>query len=152
MEFIQFLDREGIEILRMIEQAGYSIEENTSICLLGKSYAGFLKKRQKIIVICTDNAKRKEGYTILRDRSSDKFERTARHIKKALRHEAVHVAQECNGGKILDIKKGLTMNPAKIDALKGSKKISGEEEKEKQAYILEDKPKLLRKELKKYCL
>ena len=44
------------------------------------------------------------------------------------------------------------MNPAKIDALKGSKKISGEEEKEKQAYILEDKPKLLKRELKKYCL
>ena len=44
------------------------------------------------------------------------------------------------------------MNPAKIEALKESKKISGEEEKEKQAYILEDKPKLLKKEFKKYCL
>ena len=152
MEFIQFLDREEIEILRMVEQAGYSTEENTSECLLGEKYVGFLKKRQKTIIICTNNAKKKEGYTLLRNRNSDTFERTARHIKKALRHEAVHVAQECNGGKLLDINKGLSMNPAKIDALKGSKKISGEEEKEKQAYILEDKPKLLKKEFKKYCL
>ena len=152
MEFIQFLDREGIEILRMVEQAGYSTEENTSECLLGEKYVGFLKKRQKTIIICTNNAKKKEGYTLLRNRNSDTFERTARHIKKALRHEAAHVAQECNDGKLLDIKKGLSMNPAKIDALKGSTKISGEEKKEKQAYILEDKPKLLKREFKKYCL
>ena len=119
---------------------------------IGWKICGFLKKRQKTIIICTNNAKKKEGYTLLRNRNSDTFERTARHIKKALRHEAVHVAQECNSGKLLDIKKGLSMNPAKIDALKGSKKISGEEEKEKQAYILEDKPKLLKKEFEKYCL
>ena len=152
MEFLQFLDREEIEILRMVEKAGYSTEENTSECLLGEEYVGFFKKRQKKIIICTNNVKRKEGYTLLRNRNSDRFERTAKHIKKALRHEAVHVAQECNGGKLLDIKKRLSMNPAKIDALKGSKKISGEEEKERQAYILEDKPNLLKKEFKKYCL
>ena len=152
MEFIEFLHREEIEILRMVEQAGYSTEENTSECLLGEKYVGFLKKRQKTIIICTNNAKKKEGYTLLRNRNSDTFERTAKHIKKALRHEAAHVAQECNGGKLLDINKRLSMNPTKIDALKGSKKISGEEEKEKQAYILEDKPKLLKKEFKKYCL
>ena len=44
------------------------------------------------------------------------------------------------------------MNPAKIKALNGSRKISGEEEKEKQAYILEDRPKQVKKELQKYCL
>ena len=152
MEFLEFLGREEIEILRMVEQAGYSTEENTTLCLLGEQYVGFLKKRQKTIIICTDNAKKKEGYTILRNRNSDVFERTAKHIRKALRHEAVHVAQECNDGKILDIKKKSSMNPAKIEALKESKKISGEEEKERQAYILEDKPKSLTKELKKYCL
>ena len=152
MEFVEFLDRVDIEIMRMVEKAGYSIEENTSLCLLSQKYAGFLKKEEKKIVICTDNAKKKEGYTILRKRNTDTFERTARHIKKALRHEAVHVAQECNYGNLLDIKKSLSMNPSKIQALRGSRKISGEEEKERQAYILEDQPRLIIKELKKYCL
>ena len=64
----------------------------------------------------------------------------------------MHVAQECNNGKLLDIKKRISMNPTKNKALNGSKKISGEEEKERQAYILEDQPILLKKELKKYCL
>ena len=152
MEFIDFLDRVEVEIVRMVEQAGYSTEENTSLCLLNEKYAGFIKKKEKTIVICTDNAKKQEGYKNLRNRNSDIFERTAIHIKKALRHEAVHVAQECNEGNLLKINQRLTINPAKDEALKGSRKISGEEEKEKQAYILEDKPKLLKRELKKYCL
>ena len=152
MEFIEFLDKEEIEIIRMVEQAGYSTDENTSVCLLSDKYAGFLKKREKTIVICTDNAKKREGYTILNKNNYDILERTARHIKKALRHEASHVAQECNNGNLLDIKKKLLLGPAKMEALRGSKRISGEEEKEKQAYILEDKPELLKKELEKYCL
>ena len=152
MEFIEFLDRVDIEIMRMVEKAGYSIEENTSLCLLSKKYAGFLNKREKKIIICTDNAKKKEGYTILRKSKDDTFERTAILIKKALRHESVHVAQECNNGNLLNIKLNLSINPAKSEALKGSIKISGEEEKEREAYILEDKPRLVKKELEKYCL
>ena len=152
MEFIEFLDREEIEIIRIVEQVGYTTIENTPLCLLSNKYVGFLQKKQKTIIICTDNAKKKENYTIRRSNDDDVFERTALHIKKALRHEAAHVAQECNNGKLLNIKKNLEMNSAKIEALKGSIIISGDEEKERQAYILEDKPKLLKKELKKYCL
>ena len=113
---------------------------------------GFLIKKDKQIIICTDNAKNREGYTILRNRNTSNFERTAIHIKKALRHEAAHIAQECNNGKLLNIKQKLSMNPAKNKALEGSIKISGEIKKEIQAYILEDKPRLLKKELKRYCL
>ena len=152
MEFIEFLDRIEIEIIRLVEKAGYSTKENTNLCLLGGNYVGFFIKKQKTIIICTNNAKKRENYTLFRKGNTDKFERTALHIKKALRHEAAHVAQECNGGKLLEIKKSLSMNPAKIKALKGSMRISRQKEKEMQAYILEDKPKLLKKELKKYCL
>ena len=152
MEFIEFLDRIEIEIIRMVEKAGYSTEENTELCLISKNYVGFLKKREKKIVICTDNAKKREGYSLLSKRNNDRFERTAVHIKKAVRHEAVHVAQECNDGKLLDIKYKLRMNKSKKEALKGSTYISGEENKEIQAYILEDRPILVKKELKRYCL
>ena len=41
---------------------------------------------------------------------------------------------------------------SKTEALKGSTKISGEEKKEIQAYILEDRPKLVKEELNRYCL
>ena len=53
---------------------------------------------------------------------------------------------------LIKIEKKFLMNASKMKALNGSIKISGEEEKERQAYILENKPKLVEEELKKYCL
>ncbi len=152
MEFEEFLDGTEVEIIKMIEEAGYQTEENTQPCLVSNDYVGFLNKKRKVIIICTNNAKERENHTLLRDKNKDAFVRTALHIKKAVRHEAVHVAQECNDGKLLNLEKKLTMNPSKRQALNKSIIISGEEEKEKQAYILESKPKLVKKELKKYCL
>ena len=152
MEFVDFLDKKEIEIIKIVEQAGYKIEENKPLCLVSNNYVGFLNKRKKVLIICTNNAKKREGYTILRKKDNDTFERTALHIKKALRHEAVHVAQECNNGNLLDIDEKLSMSPLKLRALNESIKISGERDKERQAYILENKPKLVEKELRKYCL
>ena len=152
MEFVDFLDKKEIEIIKIVEQAGYKIEENKPLCLVSNNYVGFLNKRKKVLIICTNNAKKREGYTILRKKDKDTFERTALHIKKALRHEAVHVAQECNNGNLLNIDGKLSMSPLKLKALNESIKISGEREKERQAYILENKPKLVEKELRKYCL
>ena len=152
MEFIEFLDRAEMEIIKIVENAGYKTKENTELCLTSENYVGFLNKSTKEIIICTYNAKKRERYTLMRKNNKDIFERTALHIKKAIRHEAVHVAQECNDGNLLKIDRKISMNSSKINALKGSIRISGEEEKEKQAYILEDKPSLLIKELKKYCL
>ena len=140
MEFVDFLDKKEIEIIKIVEQAGYKIEENDPLCLGSDDYVGFLNKRKKVLIICTNNAKKREGYTILRKKDNDTFERTALHIKKALRHEAVHVAQECNNGNLLNIDEKLSMSPLKLKALNESIKISGEREKERQAYILENKP------------
>ena len=152
MEFIEFLDRTEVEIIKIIKMAGYRTAEDTKLCLLSENYVGFFDKRRKEIIICTSNAKKREGYTLLRRNNKDSYKRTALHIKKALRHEAVHVAQECNDGNLLKIDRKLSMNPSKINALNESIRISGEEEKERQAYILEDKPRLVKNELLKYCL
>ena len=152
MEFEYFLNKAEIEIIKIVRQAGYQVEENTKPCLVSDDYVGFLNKKKKVIIICTNNAKKRERYELLINKNKDTFERTALHIKKALRHEAVHVAQECNDGKLLKINQKLSISPSKIKALKESIRISGEEEKERQAYILENKPKLVIKELKKYCL
>ena len=152
MEFIGFLDKIEVEIIKMVEEAGYKTAENTKLCLLGEDYVGFFNRKKKEIVICTSNAKKREGYTILRKNSKEVFEKTALHIKKAIRHEAVHVAQECNNGNLLEIDGKLSMNSSKINALNGSIRISGEEEKERQAYILEDRPRLIKNKLRRYCL
>ena len=53
---------------------------------------------------------------------------------------------------LLEIDGKLSMNSSKVNALNGSIRISGEEEKERQAYILEDRPRLIKNKLRRYCL
>ena len=121
---------------------------------MGKfQYFGFLKKRQKTVVICTNNAKDVGGYYIPKARSDSDYDPTKIYINRALRHEAVHVAQGCNNGNLLNMKemKKFTFNKYKKEALKGSTLVSGSEEKEREAYLLEDKPKTIIIALRRYC-
>ena len=50
LEFILFLNAHEEKIVELIQKAGYELEENTPLCLLGNKYFGFLKIKQKRIV------------------------------------------------------------------------------------------------------
>ena len=71
MEFLAYLDRIEVEIIKAVEKAGYKAEENSPLCSLSNDYVGFLDKRKKVVIICTNNAKKREGYTLLRKNKKD---------------------------------------------------------------------------------
>ena len=76
-------------------------------------------------------------------------------IRKALRHEATHAVQKCNNNKTVGEIKKLEnkLHQSKRRALEFStSNFSGTYAKEVEAYILEDKPKKVKKMIKKYCL
>ncbi len=75
-------------------------------------------------------------------------------IRRALRHESVHVAQECNNGNLIqpENKKKIKMNSTKLGALKASVSLVGEKEKEYEAYSMEDQPRRIIKALEKFCI
>ena len=154
MEFLLFLTSKDKEILDLIYKARFSAEENTPLCLMSKKYFGFLKRKQRKVVICTKNAMDLGGYLIPKPGRDDGLDQTGIYIRRALRHEAVHVAQSCNNGAPLNLvkEKNLEIHPYKLNALKSSTKVSGNKEKEYEAYAMEDKPKLVIAALKKYCL
>tara|TARA_Y100001970_G_C14254327_1_gene874089 strand:- start:189 stop:653 length:465 start_codon:yes stop_codon:yes gene_type:complete len=154
MEFIIFLSKIDLEILKNIRMANYNIEENTPLCLIDKSYFGFLKKGTKTIVICTENAKLMGGYNFKKKNINEDQFKTKLYIRKALRHESTHVAQQCNNNKPLNIKgiNNKEVTDTKKLALRNSLKFGGNRSKEIEAYILQDKPKLVLKAIKKYCL
>ena len=60
MEFIEFIDRTEVEIIRMIEEAGYKTAENTKLCLLGENYVGFFNrvKRKLLFVQITQRSEK----------------------------------------------------------------------------------------------
>ena len=151
MEFILFLSKIDKEIIELINKSNHTIEENTALCLIDKKYVGFFKRREKAIVICTKNAKKLAGYR--EDKNYDNH-KTNIYIRRALRHEATHLVQSCNNNKPTGIIKNIEdrIHKAKLKALNSSVKLTGNYEKELEAYVLEDKPKKVKQILKSYCL
>ena len=155
MEFIIFLSKLDKEILDLLIKANYIVEENKIECLLNKEIKGLHNFKEKKIIICTENAKRKTNYKIKKNISNENNFKTERAIRKALRHEATHVIQKCNGNKVIGDIKDLErkLHPSKRKSLEFSTlKFAGTYAKEVEAYILEEKPKKVKNMIKKYCL
>ena len=152
MEFIIFLSKIDKEIIELIKKANYSIEENAPLCLIDKKFIGFHKKVEKSIVICTNNAKKISNYRKIKRNNNDNH-KTKLYIRRGLRHEATHMAQSCNNDKVTGLIKNLDqkIHKNKLNALNSSVKISGNFKKEVEAYVLEDKPKMVKKAIEKYC-
>ena len=154
MEFIIFLNKLDKDIFELIKKVNYSIEENSALCLIDKQYIGFHKKIDKKIIICTENAKNITNFKNKLKLNNENNHKTKLYIRRALRHEAMHMVQSCNGDEIIgDINKiKKKMNKNKEKAIKSSVKISGNLEKELEAYMMEDKPKKVKKAIIRYCL
>tara|TARA_Y100001970_G_C13885086_1_gene675782 strand:+ start:121 stop:618 length:498 start_codon:yes stop_codon:yes gene_type:complete len=154
MEFLLYLNSKEKEILELVYKAQYKVEENTPLCFLGDRYFGFLKKRQKTIVICTDNAKKLGGVPRYRNNYDREDGKTGIIIRRAIRHESVHVAQACNNSNLLNMlqSKDKVHKWYKKKALEGSTRLSKiSKEREYEAYLMEDNPKLVIAALKKFC-
>ena len=155
MEFIIFLSKLDKEILDLLIKAKYIVEENKVECFLNKEIKGLHNFEENKIIICTENAKKKTNYRKMKKQLNKDNIKTERAIRKALRHEATHAIQKCNNNKIIgDIKKlENKLHQSKRKALEFSaSNFSGTYAKEVEAYVLEDKPKKVKKLLEKYCL
>ena len=155
MEFILFLSRLDKEILDLLIEAKYIVEENKIECLLNREIKGLHNFKENKIIICTENAKRKTNYRKKKQNPNEENIKTERAIRQALRHEATHAIQKCNDNKTVEDIGNLEgkLHHTKRKALDFStSNFSGNYEKEVEAYILEDKPKKVKKFIKKYCL
>ena len=155
MEFIIFLSKLDKEILDLLIKANYIVEENKIECLLNKEIKGLHNFRENKIIICTDNAKRKTNYRNKKKGPNKDNFKTELAIRKALRHEATHAIQKCNNNKTVGDIKILEgkLHQSKRRALDFSTdNFYGTYAKEVEAYILEDKPKKVKKMIEKYCL
>ena len=155
MEFIIFLSKLDKEILNLLIKANYVVEENKIECRFNKQIKGLHNFKENKIIICTDNAKRKTNYSSKKQRTNRDNFKTELAIRKALRHEATHAIQKCNHNKTVGDMKNLEgkLHQSKRKSLEFStSNFSGTYAKEVEAYIFEDKPKKVKKMIKKYCL
>ena len=154
MEFILFLSKLDKEILELIKKTEYTVIENSAICEIGKNFVGFHNGKEKVIIICTENAKRLGHYRDNKDINDDANHKTRLYIRRALRHEATHLAQWCNQNEITGVVKNLEdkIHENKLNAIKSSLDFSGNLMTEIEAYVMEDRPRQVIKALENYCL
>ncbi len=152
MEFLLYLSSIDKEIVNLIYKSDIQIKENTFLCLKRKKFMGALNRRNKTLIICTENIKNYAGYTIPTVLGEERDE-TKLLIRETLRHEAVHVAQNCNEGNPLALKnkEEMKVNTYKESLINKSAAISKSEEREHEAYWLENKPELVINSIKRFC-
>ena len=80
--------------------------------------------------------------------------RDSLYIRRALRHETTHLVQSCNNNKPTGVIKNIEdkIHVGKLKALKSSVRISGNLDKELEAYVMEDKPRKVKEIIETYCL
>ena len=66
MELIMFLTKLDKEILELLVKANYLVEENKIECLINKEIKGLHNFKENKIVICTENAKRKTNFKVIK--------------------------------------------------------------------------------------
>ncbi len=153
MEFLLFLTQTDKEIVKLVGRAGFNIKENTLPCLVRPDFFGATNKKKKELILCTNNIKRASGFHMPNVIDED-GDATKVNIRETLRHEATHVAQFCNSGKVLKANEtsDMVLNDYKRDSLTYSIRVSGNTLKEREAYWMENKPGLVKTMLTIYCL
>ena len=157
MEYANFLNANAKIVHNQVLKAGYQIRENSPYCLMTKKTLALHDGKAKIIYLCTQNLKNILYWdapvgprTVL---SKSRQKEASFFMSKALTHEAVHVAQYCNSGKLIAPDKSSTVvSKFKSAAIELSLAIGGTREREEEAYALETNPIFVVNALEKYCL
>ena len=109
------------------------------------------KKKIVGLGLCLGLRKENRGH---RENKKEDNHKTNIYIRRALRHEATHLVQSCNNNKPTGVIKNIEdrIHKGKLKALNSSVQLSGNYEKELEAYVMEDKPRKVKEILKSYCL
>jgi len=142
MEFLLFLTPIGREIYELASHR-VTFAENHAICRKHDIF-GYYDSNGNIMYICTDRMKQTDN---------PKY-----WINETLYHEAVHMAQDCNGkGKVWF--KPFGINPSqmplsqrRLDDIESALKIAPNVRAiEHEAFWMEDKPEKVKYVVQKYC-
>ena len=150
MEFLLYLTPVGNQIMDAIAKSKFKVYENIQLCKVEPNTFGYIDHNKDRFIVCTNNIKN-GGWSL------------KHYVNETVYHEAVHVAQDCKNSGLFSFfgpmplgipKQSMPLTASRKDALEDSTSYGGFglEEREHEAYYLEDKPSTVLKYVKKYCL
>jgi hypothetical protein len=140
MEFLLYLSPQGQQLIRDMISAKFHIHENVGLCRNDQVF-GYTDTPRKFVV-CTKNIKN-GGWDM------------NHYVSETVYHEAVHVAQICNGSEPLGLSaKSMPLPSNKLQDIRNSVNTTKSYkalQREHEAYYFEDKPNQVRYYVRKYC-
>ena len=151
-DYRRYISKSALPLHDILLKKQFLIIPDPQACKINGLIRGYFISRYRAIYLCVDN--------LLKDPrlgdidGKNKFNDARKQLSTTLTHEAIHVAQWCKGSKdwtLFGSKYQVDLGGFGDTALNPSTNFRGNKQSEKEAYFLENKPKIAMEAIDIYC-
>ena len=151
-DYRRYISKSVLPLHDLLKRKQFLIIPDPPTCKKNRLIRGYFLSRYRAIYLCVDNLLKDPRLGDINGRN--KFNDARKQLSKTLTHEAIHVAQWCKGSKdwtLFGSKYQGEFGGFGDTALNLSANFRGNKKSEKEAYLLESKPKIAEEAIDIYC-
>ena len=151
-DYRKYISKGALPLHDLLIRKQFLIIPNPPPCKSNRLIRGYFISRYRAIYLCVDNLLEDPRLGDIDGRN--KFNDARKQLSTTLTHEAIHVAQWCKGSKdwtLFGSKYQGELGGFGDTALNPSSYFRGNKQSEKEAYLLEGKPKIAMEAIDIYC-
>ena len=152
LDYRKYISKGALPLHDLLIRKQFLIIPDPPPCKSNRLIRGYFISRYRAIYLCVDNLLEDPRLGDIDGRN--KFNDARKQLSKTLTHEAIHVAQWCKGSKdwtLFGSKYQGEIGGFGDTALNPSANFRGNKQSEKEAYLLESKPKIAMEAIDIYC-
>ena len=151
-DYRRYISKRVAPLHDLLLQKQFLVIADPPTCKENGLIRGYFISRYRAIYLCVDNLLEDPRLGDIDGRN--KLNDARRQLSTTLTHEAIHVAQWCKGSKdwtLFGSKYQVELGGFGDTALNPSANFRGNKQSEKEAYLLENKPKIAMEAIDIYC-
>ena len=151
-DYRRYISKRVLPLHDLLLKKQFLVIPNPPTCKTNALIRGYFISRYRAIYLCVDNLLEDPRLGDIDGRN--KYNDARKQLSTTLTHEAIHVAQWCKGSKdwtLFGSKYQGEIGGFGDTALNPSANFRGNKQSEKEAYLLENKPKIAMEAIDIYC-
>ena len=151
-DYRRYIRKNVLPLHDLLLKKQFLVIPNPPTCKTNRLMRGYFISRYRAIYLCVDNLLEDPRLGDIDGRN--KYNDARKQLSTTLTHEAIHVAQWCKGSKdwtLFSSKYQGEIGGFGDTALNPSANFRGNKQSEKEAYLLESKPKIAMEAINIYC-
>lgn len=151
-DYRRYIRKNVLPLHDLLLKKQFLVIPNPPTCKANRLMRGYFISRYRAIYLCVDNLLEDPRLGDIDGRN--KYNDARKQLSTTLTHEAIHVAQWCKGSKdwtLFGNKFQGEIGGFGDTALNPSANFRGNKQSEKEAYLLESKPKIAMEAINIYC-